>query len=159
MPSAEARTQASKPESLADVDDELKVALLTRQELGKDMEDEVIESFLSRVQDAIDARVEARVRESLHGVPSRRRFAAPSTGRIAVVLSFITLFLIFLIPLADIAGSMVAAISIVACIALAGFTLILPEKDSRTELGPGELPCWTHGDGFPYAMPRCDYRS
>ena len=138
MPSAEARTQASQPESLADVDDDLKVALMARQDLGKDFEDEVIESFLVRVQDAIDARVEARVRESLQGAPTRLHFAAPSNGRIAVVLGFVTAFLIFGIPLADIAGGLMAAISVIACIALAGFTLILPEKDSRTELGPGK---------------------
>ena len=138
MPSAEARTQASRPESLADVDDDLKVALMARQDLGKDFEDEVIESFLARVQDAIDARVEARVRESLQGAPTRLHFAAPSNGRIAVVLGFVTAFLIFGIPLADIAGGLMAAISVIACIALAGFALVLPEKDSRTELGPGK---------------------
>ena len=140
MPPTEARTQESKLEPLSDVEDEVKVALRARQELGKDFEDEVIESFLVRVQDAIDAKVEARVSESLQGVPARLRFAAPSTGRVALVLSFITVFLIFGIPLADIAGGMVAAISVIACIALAGFALVLPEKESHTELGPGKGP-------------------
>ena len=136
MRSTEPRTQVSKP--LSDVDDEAKVALLARQELGKDFEDEVIESFIVRVQDAIDARVEARVREALRGAPSRLRFAAPSNGRIAVVLGFVTAFLIFGIPLADIAGGLMAAISVIACIALAGFALVLPERESHAELGPGE---------------------
>ena len=140
MPSAEARTQVSQPESLADVDDDLKVALMARQDLGKDFEDEVIESFLVRVQDAIDARVEARVRESLQGAPTRLHFAAPSNGRIAVVLGFVTAFLIFGIPLADIAGGLMAAISVIACIALAGFALVLPERESRAELEPGKDP-------------------
>ena len=139
MPPTEARTQMSQP-VLADVDEELKVAILARQELGKDLEDEVIESFLVRVQDAIDARVEARVRESLEGTAARRRFAAPSNGRIAVVLGFVTAFLIFGIPLADIAGGLMAAISVIACIALAGFALVLPEGESHAELGPGKDP-------------------
>ena len=137
MPPTELRTQIPQPDPLADVEDELKVALLTRQELGQELEDEVIESFLSRVQDAIDARVEARVK-ALQDAPARRRFAAPSTGRIAVVLSFTLMFLLFGIPLADIAGGMVAAVSLFACIALAGFTLILPEKESPARLGPGK---------------------
>ena len=140
MPSTGARTQVPKPEPLSDVDDEAKVALLARQELGKDFEDEVIESFLVRVEDAIDARVEARVRESLQGAPARLRFAAPSNGRIAVVLSFITVFLIFAIPLADIAGSIVAVIILFACIAFAAITLVLPERESYSELGPGKDP-------------------
>ena len=138
MPPSEARTQVSPPDPLADVEDELKVALLTRQELGQELEDEVIESFLSRVQDAIDARVEAGVKEALQDVRAHRRFAAPSTGRIAVVLSFTLMFLLFGIPLADIAGGMVAAVSLFACIALAGFTLVLPEKESPARLGPGK---------------------
>ncbi len=138
MPSTEAGTQVSKPEPLFDVEDEVKVALLARQDLGKDYEDEVIESFLVRVQDAIDARVEAKVSESLQGVPARLRFAAPSNGRVAVVLGFVTAFLIFGIPLADIAGGLMAAISVMACIALAGFALVLPERESHSELAPGK---------------------
>ena len=138
MPSTEARIQVSQPESIPDVDDELKVALMARQDLGKDFEDEVIESFLVRVQDSIDARVEARVRESLQGAPTRLYFAAPSNGRIAVVLGFVTAFLIFGIPLADIAGGLMAAISVMACIALAGFALVLPERESHAELEPGK---------------------
>ena len=140
MPSTEARIQVSKLERLSDVEDEAKVALLARQDLGKDFEDEVIESFLARVEDAIDARVEARVRESLQGAPAPRRFAAPSNGRIAVVLGFVTAFLIFGIPLADIAGGLMAAISVIACIALAGFALVLPEGESHAELQPGKDP-------------------
>ena len=140
MPSTEARTQVSQPESIPDVEDELKVALMARQDLGKDFEDEVIESFLVRVQDAIDARVEVRVRESLQDAPTRLHFAAPSNGRIAVVLGFVTAFLIFGIPLADIAGGLMAAISVMACIALAGFALVLPERESHAELEPGKDP-------------------
>ncbi len=140
MPSTEARTQVSKLERLSDVEDEAKVALLARQDLGKDFEDEVIESFLVRVEDAIDARVEARVRESLQGAPMRRRFAAPSNGRIAVVLGFVTAFLIFGIPLADIAGGLMAAISVIACIALAGSPWYSQRGNRTLSYSPARIP-------------------
>ncbi len=136
MSSTEARTQMSQPDSLADAEDELRVALLTRQELGQEFEDEVVESFLSRVEDAIDARVEARVSESLRGASARRRFAAPSSRRIAVAFGYITAFLALSIPIAAVAGTQVALVSLFACIAFAAATLILPDGDSRTERGP-----------------------
>ena len=138
MPSTEAGTQVSKPEPLSDVEDEIKVALLARQDLGKDYEDEVIESFLVRVQDAIDARVEAKVSESLQGAPARFRFAAPSSRRVAVAFGYIVAFLALSIPIAAVAGSLVALVSLFACIAFAAATLILPDGDSRTESGSGE---------------------
>ena len=138
MPSTEARTQMPQPDSLADAEDELKVALLARQELGKDMEDEVIESFLSRVQDAIDARVEARVSESLQKARDRPRFAAPSSRRVAVAFGYIVAFLALSIPMAAVAGSQVALVSLFACIAFATATLVLPDGDSRAERDPGK---------------------
>ena len=88
----------------ADVEEELEVALKARQELGKDHEDEVIESFLSRVQESIDARVEARVNEALRGVPTRPRLASPSNGRIRVVLGYMVGCLALSIPIAAVAG-------------------------------------------------------
>ena len=138
MPSTEARTQMPQADSLADAEDELKVALLARQELGKDMEDEVIESFLSRVQDAIDARVEARVSESLRKARDRPRFAAPSSRRVAVAFGYIVAFLALSIPIAAVAGSQVALVSLFACIAFAAATLVLPDGDSRAERDPGK---------------------
>ena len=56
-------------ETSVDVEEELRVAVKARQELGIDHEDEVIESFLARVQGTIDARVEARVDEELRRPP------------------------------------------------------------------------------------------
>ena len=138
MPSTEARTQMPQADSLADAQDELKVALLARQELGKDLEDEVIESFLARVQDAIDARVEASVSESLRGAPYRPRFAAPSSKRVAVAFGYIVAFLALSIPIAAVAGSLVALVSLFASIAFAAAILVLPEGDSRTDQGPGK---------------------
>ena len=69
--------------------DELKATLGARQELGEEMEDEVIESCLDRLQGSIDKQVEARVAET---VGSRRRFR-PSTARIAVVVFLLVLLL------------------------------------------------------------------
>ena len=117
-----------QPDTSAEVEEELRVALDARKEL----EDEVIESFLSRVQDTIDASVEARVSE----VPTRRRLASPSSGRIAVVLGFITAFLFMGVPLADMAGSLVALVAVVTSSVLAAATLILPQRKARNELGP-----------------------
>lgn len=48
-----------KPESLAerDVTNELKASIAARRELGDEMEDHVLEAFLARVQQRIDAQV------------------------------------------------------------------------------------------------------
>jgi len=122
----------------ADIEEELRVAVKARQELGIDHEDEIIESFLSRVQDTIDARVEARVNEALRGLPAAPRFASPSIGRIAVVLGFITAIFMFTIPMADFAGGLVAIVALLASIGFAGAILILPSRKARPELGPGK---------------------
>ena len=126
-----------RQDTTTDVEDELRVAIKARQELGIDHEDEVIESFMSRVQDTIDARVEARVNEELRGLPTRPRFARPSIGRITVVLGFVTAIFIFTIPMADIAGGLLAIVALVASIGLAGAILVLPSGKARPELGPG----------------------
>ena len=125
-------------DTAADVDEELRVAVKARQELGLDHEDEVIESFLARVQDTIDARVEARVDEELRSLPTRPRFASPSNGRIAVVFGFMTAFLFVLIPLADLAGALVGLVAAGGCVALGATALILPDGKARPELGPGK---------------------
>lgn len=121
-----------------DVDEELRVAVKARQELGLDHEDEVIESFLARVQDTIDARVEARVNEALRDLPAAPRFASPSIGRITVVLGFIAAFLFVAGPLASVAGGFVALVAIVVCVAFAAATLLLPSGNARAELGPSQ---------------------
>jgi hypothetical protein len=45
--------------------EELRAALAARQELGPDFEPEIVESFLDRLDRAINARVDARVGERL----------------------------------------------------------------------------------------------
>ena len=124
-------------ETSADVEEELEVVLKARQELGKDHEDEVIESFLSRVQESIDARVEARVSEELRGLPTRPRFASPSNGRIRVVLGYFAAGLALSIPIAGVAGGEVALVAVAGSVVLGGAILILPDGKVRTELGPG----------------------
>ena len=122
----------------ADVDEELRVAVNARQELGIDHEDEVIESFLSRVQDTIDARVEARVNEAVRGLPTRPRFASPSNGRARVALGYIAGCLALSIPIAAVAGGQVALVAVVGGVVLGGAILVLPDGKARAELGPGK---------------------
>ena len=87
--------------------DELKATLGARGELGQEMEDEVIESFLRRLQSSIDEQVDARVTEAL----SHRRRAGISVGRVAVVLCLS-------IPLIAIAGALGGTWGIAAVVAL-----------------------------------------
>ena len=120
-----------------DVEEELRVAVKARQELGVDHEDEVIESFLARVQDTIDARVEARVDEELRSLPARPRFASPSNGRIRVVIGYTAACLALSIPIAAVLGE-IAVLVVFGSLGLGGFMLLLPEGKTRAELGPGK---------------------
>ncbi|MYD51469.1 MAG: hypothetical protein F4W93_08295 [Dehalococcoidia bacterium] len=124
-------------ETSVDVEEELRVAVKARQELGIDHEDEVIESFLARVQGTIDARVEARVDEELRSLPTRPRFASPSNGRIKVVIGYTAASLALSIPIAAVLGE-IAVVVIVGSLALGGFMLLLPEGKTRAELGLGK---------------------
>ena len=124
-------------ETSVDVDEELRVAVKARQELGVDHEDEVIESFLARVQGTIDARVEARVNEEVRGLPARPRFASPSNGRIKVVIGYTAACLALSIPIAAVLGE-IAVLVVFGSLGLGGFMLLLPEGKTRAELGPGK---------------------
>ena len=98
--------------------DELKSTLLTRKELGEDMEDEVIESFLARMQRAIDEQVEARV-NAASGAGRGGRSYNVKTGRLAIVLCLS-------IPLLAIAGGIAGTPGILAFVALILVLLLLP---------------------------------
>ena len=124
------KPQTSQPDTSAEVEDELRVALRARQELGEDLEDEVIESFLSRVQDAIDERVEAKVNEALRDRPVRTRLNVPSVPRLGIVLGLMAVVLWSSISLAEVAGAIVTLVAVIAGTALAAAILILPERDS-----------------------------
>ena len=107
----------AQPETLTDLGDELKATLRTREELGEDLEEEIVDSFLTSVQGAIDDRVDARVAEALRGAPKKRRFAGPSTGRIAVILCLS-------IPLTAIAGESAGSVGVLGMLALAAVLLL-----------------------------------
>ena len=134
--------QTPQPDMSAEVEDELRVALRARQELGKDLEDEVVESFLSRVQDAIDERVEAKVNEALRDRPARRRFTVPSVQRLGIVLGLMAVVLWSSISLAAVADALVTLVAVIGGTALAAAILILPEREARSERSskPGERP-------------------
>ncbi len=99
--------------------DELKSTLLTRKELGEDMEDEVIESFLARMQRAIDEQVEARV-NAASGAGRGGRSYNVKTGRLAIVVLCLS------IPLLAIAGGIAGTPGILAFVALILVLLLLP---------------------------------
>ena len=127
--------QKPRPDSSAEVEDELRVALKAREELGKDHEDEIIESFLSRVQDAIDERVEARVNEALGNRSARRRFAAPSVPRLGIVLGLMAVVLWSSVSLAEVAGALVTLVAVIGGTGVAAAILMLPEEAARSERG------------------------
>ena len=134
------KPQRPQPDTSAKTEDELRAALKTRQELGREFEDEIVESFLSRVEDAIDACVEARVNEALRDRPARIRFTRPSVAHLWLFVALMAIVLTFAVPLATAAGSLVALAVVLASIVFAAVILILPERGSRSEHGskPGE---------------------
>ena len=98
--------------------DELKAHLGTRQELGADKEDEIIESFLGRMQEAIDEQVEARVAEAL-GRHKQRRMPSASNFRIMGILCLS-------IPLLAIAGALGGTFGVLGVVALVLVLLFKP---------------------------------
>jgi CRP-like cAMP-binding protein len=70
--------------------DELQAAFNARGELGRDLEPEVIEAFLDRIERTIDARVDARVEARLQAGATKPRAAAPPARVGAIVLGIAT---------------------------------------------------------------------
>lgn len=87
---------------------ELTAALHARQELGERLEDEVVDTFLSRVERAIDARVDARLQGQLPAV--RRRGGNTDVGGVWLALGSLGMG----IPITAIAGSMAHLPGIIA---------------------------------------------
>lgn len=86
--------------------EELKVALAARRELGPELEDTLVLNFLQQIDSAIQTRVDEQVSEMLRG-QSRRRH-----GRTAVVI--VSLLMAFPVTIAAlIAGTGVAGLAIV----------------------------------------------
>ena len=50
---------------------DLRAALMARQELGVDMEDHVMDNFLARLEERVDAIVDTRLEQKRRAVPAR----------------------------------------------------------------------------------------
>jgi hypothetical protein len=103
-------TDQPSPEHLANREtlDELKASLAATHELGPDMQEHVLESFLTRLETRIDQRVDSRVGRGRTKAPSRREdptgFAAATMGTA--------------IPLVVLAGIFGGSMAIIAVVAL-----------------------------------------
>ncbi|GAC1628446.1 MAG: hypothetical protein NVS4B2_09530 [Chloroflexota bacterium] len=110
--------EPSTPETITHRDDsaDLKAAVNARRELGVDLEDHVLEAFLARVQERIDARVDRRMAES--GRPAVRSGHAPPLGveKIAAPMALA-------IPLIAIAGGIAGGVGVIAV--MAALTIII----------------------------------
>lgn len=112
---------------------ELDAALAARAELGADMEPLLVEDFLGRIEQAIDARVDERVEELLEGRGVRRAVrkssdrAAQFTGRIAASLALG-------IPLTAIAGGITGLPGVLGVLAtVVGLNIYYAESEKDAE--------------------------
>ncbi|GAA5000646.1 hypothetical protein GCM10025734_35770 [Kitasatospora paranensis] len=87
---------------------DLDAALQTRKELGKEYENEVVDSFLARIDSRLDARVEQRVAERLGEAGAERPRGNPHT-KIQV------LSLVMGIPLSGVAAGTAGLAGLVVC--------------------------------------------
>ncbi|MFJ8044658.1 hypothetical protein ACIRBX_29555 [Kitasatospora sp. NPDC096147] len=90
---------------------DLDAAVLTRKELGKEYEAEIVDSFLARLDSRLDARVEQRVSEQLDG--RRRRGGGEGGGGGGPKLPIVSLALG--IPLSGVAGGTGGVWGLVVC--------------------------------------------
>jgi hypothetical protein len=93
-----ARTPARKEQ--LDVREEARVHLHARRDLGAEYEDEIIESFVEKVERIIDARIEARLEQRRLPARPRSRVSPFAVLGTAMVLG---------IPLTAIAGGIAGA--------------------------------------------------
>jgi tellurite resistance protein len=82
--------------------DELAAALEARRELGQELEPQVIDSFLAKIEKQIDARVEQKVRERLPTKRDRKNQPQVALGSLGLA-----------IPLVAIAGGTVGLAGVV----------------------------------------------
>ena len=106
-PPASPPMPAPAPSSPALPKEDLHAAVAARHELGERMEPEVIDTFLSRVEQSLDARIDARVGHQLHGRRPSRGDPRQFTARVAASLALG-------IPLTAIAGGIGDVVGIVA---------------------------------------------
>jgi hypothetical protein len=98
---------APAPSRSALPNEELHAAVAARHELGERMEQEVIDSFLARVEQSLDARIDERVGRQLHGRRPSRIDPKQFTGRVAASLGLG-------IPLTAISGGIGGVFGIIA---------------------------------------------
>lgn len=78
-----AQTEENLP-TRQDTQTDLRAAMMARQELGVDMEDHVLDSFLSRLEQRVDAMVDARLAQKRKAVPAQSgKTPPPDVGVIA----------------------------------------------------------------------------
>lgn len=101
----------SRQRSLSQFRDELNTKLTTGQPLTPEQQDQMLTNFLIQIEREIDARVDARLSETVRG---RKGRAAVRTGTIAASLGLA-------IPLIAIAGGITGLIGIILVLAVVVF--------------------------------------
>ncbi len=94
----------SRPRDLREFRDDLRASLEARRELGPEMDDMLISSFIQRLDREIDARLDARIGELSRGRAVRQR--GTSGWAIAATM-------LFSFPLVGIAGQFAGAVGVV----------------------------------------------
>lgn len=102
----------SKPRTSQEIAEELKITLEARRELGAEFDELLVQSFMEKIDVAIDDRVEAKAGELLK---KQKRFGNSSLIRLGLTMGLA-------IPLVAIAGGVGGWIGIVA---VAGTILLL----------------------------------
>ncbi|MHA6760437.1 hypothetical protein [Streptacidiphilus sp. PAMC 29251] len=83
---------------------DLRAAVLTAQELGPDYENEILDGFLQRLDQRIDAQIAVRVRRELGVNPVEQRQQQQRGGRSANAFQYLSLVLA--VPLSAIGASL-----------------------------------------------------
>jgi hypothetical protein len=108
--------------------EELHAAVAARRELGERLESEVVESFLTRVGHAIDARVDERLSGRLSPPRPARPRAHDFSGRVAASLALG-------IPITAIAGGIGGLIGVVGALAaIVGLNVYYTEVEKEITL-------------------------
>jgi hypothetical protein len=89
--------------------DELAAAVEARRELGQELEPQVIDGFLDKVEKAIDARVDERMRERLPAKRDRAKTQELALGSLGISIPLIAVAGIF----AGLAGIAAVCVAIV----------------------------------------------
>jgi hypothetical protein len=100
-PADQPSPKPSDPATRREVGIDLKAAMAARRELGEEMEDHVVESFLARIEQYIDARVAERLAQNSGARPARSEGTAGKYEAALVVASG----LVLAIPLIAVSGA------------------------------------------------------